>query len=321
MARACAEHGDTVQYCMPFPCHYLQGSHYSNLTTIRTSEDRFNTNKWNDFLYTSRLADSMGIWPWADVFMSSEINNVLLATLSAGPVGIGDVIGDESKANLFQSVRADGVIVKPDFSIIPLDRTYLADANQELAPFLAATHTDHGGIQTAYVFAFNRHKTPADNVHFTLDELGLAGPAYVYDYFARTGKRLADADNFAAPLGKNQSVFYVVAPVGKSGIAFLGDQGKFVGTGKQRIESLRDEPGKLTARVVFAASESSVVLHGYASSAPQATATGGEIGTVQFDSATGHFTVMIKVNGAASADSGSGDPVRKMTVILEMSKK
>ena len=60
MARACEEQGITIQYCMPYPCYFLQGSRYANLTTIRTSGDRFNTNHWNDFLYTSRLAASHG---------------------------------------------------------------------------------------------------------------------------------------------------------------------------------------------------------------------------------------------------------------------
>ena len=46
-------------------------------------------------------------------YMSRETNNVLLATLSAGPVGTGDAMGAENKANLFQAVRADGVIVNP----------------------------------------------------------------------------------------------------------------------------------------------------------------------------------------------------------------
>ena len=97
MARACKEQGITIQYCMPYPCYFLQGSRYENLTTIRTSGDRFNTNHWNNFLYTSRLAASMGIWPWADVYMSGETDNVLLSTLSAGPVGIGDAIGAENQ--------------------------------------------------------------------------------------------------------------------------------------------------------------------------------------------------------------------------------
>ena len=316
MARASQEHGITVQYCMPYPCYFLQGGHYANLTSIRTSEDRLNTNKWNDFLYTSRLAVSMGIWPWTDVFMSGEIDNLLLSTLSAGPVGIGDAMGAESKSNLLQSVRADGVIVKPDASIIPLDQSYLADANKTPAPLVASAYTERDGLKTAYVFAFNRHKTPPGKVHFNLAELGVAAPAYVYDYFSGTGHRVSDAAGFSAPLARNQSAFYVVAPVGKSGIAFLGDQGKFVGTGRQRVRSLRDENGRLTAGLVFAAGESSVVLHGFAPAQPIATVRGGHAIAEVYDPQTGHFSVTISVDPAVPLDNVAGDPVREMTVIL-----
>jgi hypothetical protein len=321
MARACQEQGITMQYCMPYPCYFLQGSRYENLTSIRTSGDRFNTNKWNDFLYTSRLASSMGIWPWADVYMSGEINNVLLSTLSAGPVGTGDAMGAENKANLFQAVRADGVIVKPDASIVPLDRSYIADAEKKAVPMTASTYTDHDGIKTEYVFAFNRPKTPDDKVHFTLGELGVNGPAYVYDYFSGASQRLDARAKFSAPLARDASAFYVVAPVGKSGIAFLGDKDKFVGTGRQRIEWLHDEAGKLTVGVVLAANEKSVVLHGYAPSVPKATVLAGEDDDVQYDPVTRHFTVVINIDTNAPVDKSSGDPVRKMTVILETQTK
>ena len=72
MARATKQRGQTLQYCMPLPQFFLQGSHYDNLTTIRTSDDRFERGKWNDFLYTSLLADAMHIRPFTDVFMSTE---------------------------------------------------------------------------------------------------------------------------------------------------------------------------------------------------------------------------------------------------------
>jgi len=321
MARACKEQGITVQYCMPYPCYFLQGSRYENLTTIRTSGDRFNPGKWNDFLYTSRLASSMGIWPWADVYMSTEINNVLLSTLSAGPVGTGDAMGAENKTNLLQSVRADGVIVKPDVSILPLDRSYIDDAEKKNVPLTASTYTDHAGIKTEYVFAFNRSKTPENEVHFTPGELGLSGPAYVYDYFSGIAQPLDTRANFSAPLQRSAAAFYIVAPVGKSGIAFLGDKNKFVGTGKQRIESLRDEAGKLTVGVVLAANEPSVVLHGYSTSAPKATVLAGEDDDVQYDPVTHHFTVVVKSDRAAPVDTSSGDPVRRLTVILETKPK
>jgi len=122
-------------------------------------------------------------------------------------------------------------------------------------------------------------------------------------------------------LGKSESAFYVVAPVGQSGIAFLGDQGKFVGTGKNRIKSLREEPGRLTVGVVLAANESAIVLHGYSVLAPKATGPGGAADPVQYDSTTHHFTVTVKVDAGAPVDKSSGDPVRETTVQLETAAK
>ncbi len=80
MAHAAASSGVDIQYCMALPSFFLQGSQYDNLTTIRVSEDRFERGKWDEFLYTSRLASSLGIWPWSDVFMSDETDNLLLST-------------------------------------------------------------------------------------------------------------------------------------------------------------------------------------------------------------------------------------------------
>ncbi len=93
MARAAQSRGMSLQYCMALPRLFLQGARYDNLTTIRVSEDRFQRSRWDDFLYTSRFAGALGIWPWTDVFMSTETNNLLLANLSAGMVGVGDAIG------------------------------------------------------------------------------------------------------------------------------------------------------------------------------------------------------------------------------------
>jgi len=317
MSRACAAQGITMQYCMPFPCFFMQGSRYPNLTSIRTSGDRFNKDRWNDFFYTSRLAKSMGIWPWTDVFMSTERENVLLATLSAGPVGIGDLMGDETKTNLSRAVRADGVIVKPDAPAVPTDRTFLADAKNEIAPLIVSTFTDHNGTRTEYVFAWNRKGTPADNVEFKLADFGMQGAAYVCDGFSGIAKRVDAGGEFSAPLAENADAFYVAAPVGESGIAFLGDRDKFVGTGRQCISSLRDEPGRLTAEIVLAGNEDSVVLHGFAAQSPKATVKAGTAGDVRYDAATGEFTVEVGADMSAPADKSGGDPVRRVTLVLE----
>jgi hypothetical protein len=153
MANAAREAGLTLQYCMPQPRHFLQGARYQNLTSIRVSGDRLERGKWDAFLYTSRLASALEIWPWTDVFMSREADNLLLATLSAGMVGIGDPLGEEDRAGLLRAVRADGVIVKPDTPLVPLDAMYTASAG---GPMLAAAHTAHGALRSSYVFAYDR---------------------------------------------------------------------------------------------------------------------------------------------------------------------
>jgi hypothetical protein len=293
MANACRDQGLTMQYCMPYPCYLLQGCRYPNLTTSRVSDDRFGPNHWNDFLYASRLASALRIWPWTDVFMSGETNNLLLATLSAGPVGIGDAIGAENTHNLFQSVRADGVIVKPDASIIPLDRMYLADAQTNSSPMLAAAYTVNRNLRTAYVFAYNRSKTESATVSFNAADLDLLGPFYVYDYFAGRLQRVETHATFSSVLPGGASAYYVVAQVAAAGVAFLGDQGKFVSNGRQRIASAYDEPGQLGLVVNFAVNDGPVTLHGGSPRRVEAALSDGAPLPVRYDPATGHFTIEV----------------------------
>jgi hypothetical protein len=316
MASACKERGMTMQYCMPYPAHFLQGSRYDNLTTIRTSADRFGRNQWFSFLFTSRLAYSMGIRPWSDVFNSTEDDNLLLSTLSSGPVGIGDASGDENKSNLLKAVRMDGVIVKPDVPALPLDCSYLTASQGEKSPLIAAAYTEHGDIKTAYLFAFNRAAGETNEFHFSPTELGFAGPVYVYDYFARTGQRVEAAQIVADSLNQKTVAYYLVTSIGKNGMAFLGDEGKFVSNGKQRIASLKNDPGEMIVEVEFAQSENSVVLHGYSATVPKVTVKSGEAGPVQFEPVTGRFSFELRADMQAPIDKSQSDPARRVTVIL-----
>src|ERR1700733_13388926 len=100
MSEAMLSKGITIQYCMPLPSHYMASTQYSNVHTIRTSLDRFDREKWDSFLYDSRLATAVGLWPWTDVFFSNELPNLILSTLSAGPVGVGDALGETDDRNM-----------------------------------------------------------------------------------------------------------------------------------------------------------------------------------------------------------------------------
>ncbi|HTS03516.1 MAG TPA: hypothetical protein VMN04_13410, partial [Thermoanaerobaculia bacterium] len=290
MARAMKARGLTMQYCMGTPRHLLQSAKYENLTTARLSEDCFGPGRWDQFVYSSRLAAALGVWPWADVFRSSERDNLLLAALSAGAVGVGDALGEIVPANLSMAARADGTLVKPDAPLVPTDATILSDARQEAGPLVAATSTEHAGARAVYVFAHAR----GAETSATIDPaaLGFAGRVYVWDFLAGTG-RVVDA---AAPLAQDlvdTRAYTVLVPVGSSGIALVGDEGKFATLGRKRIAAADDARGRFCATVVFGAGERTVTLLGWSPVRPRVAAPAGVVGSVAWDSVTGVFRIAV----------------------------
>jgi hypothetical protein len=290
MAAAAAQNDMTLQYCMPLPRHVLQTVEYGNVTSMRVSDDRFDRNRWDSFLYTSRLASALGVWPWADVFMSTERNNLLLAALSGGVVGIGDPLGAENADNLRRVMRADAVLVKPDAALVPTDESVLREASQGArSPMVAWTYSDHDGLRSAYVFAYSRGDGP-QAASFAPSTLGVHRAAYVYDYFADNGQLLSDGGRFSANVDGGS--YFIVAPVGASGIAFLGDTGELVSLGAKRISALADD-GALHATVEFAAGEQAVTLHGFAPAPPTVTTSNGSTEPPTYDPATQRFHVVL----------------------------
>ena len=297
MATSAARNGMTLQYCMPTARHFLQSSKYSNLTTVRTSPDRFQRSRWDRFLYGSRLAGALGIWPWCDVFMSSEADSLLLAALSGGPVGVGDPIGAVNAANLLRAVRKDGVIVKPNAPLVPMDQSFINDAQGGQAPMLAATYTDLGDLKAAYVFAYPRG-SPLP-ISFQPKSLGFDGLVYIYNYLAHTGRLMNSAELFIDET-LDAYAYYIVTPIGRSGIGLLGDADQLVSLGRQRIHSVIDD-GVLEVAVTFAQGESDCVLHGYSPSAPKVTAKAGAAGVPSYDPATRLFRVSLLPGNDGSA--------------------
>lgn len=263
MANACNDHGLDMQYCMAMPRFFMQGVKYNNLTTIRTSDDRFEQRKWSNFVYTSQLAYSLGIWPWCDVFKSHETGNMIVSVLSGGAVGTGDALGKEDKKNIMMASRTDGVLVKPDAALVPMDADYINDAEQTGKPTLAYTYTKSPSVTTWYVFAFKPNKKAGTAVNFSPASLGAKGEVVVYDPLTGSIKKMSADDTFNDTLGDSSYTYYEIAPVTSSGIALLGDEGKFVETGHQRIPDVELIDGKMKVSVEFAKGESSVTLHGY----------------------------------------------------------
>jgi hypothetical protein len=292
MAHAAKAAGIDLQYCMAMPRFFMQGLKYDNLTTIRTSDDRFEPRKWMSFIFTSQLAYEMGIWPWCDVFKSPETGNMIVSVLSAGAVGTGDALGKEDKANIMMACRNDGVLVKPDLPLLPMDEDYIQMAKRENKPILAYTYTQHGDIRTGYVFAFADKETTDYQVDFKPEDVGEQGEVVIYTPQDNHLKIMNAGESFHDELAADKYAYYIIAPVTSSGIAFLGDEGKIAATGKKRIATIKDMGKTLQVKVLFAKGEKDVMLHGYCKRPVTA-----DKGSIAQDAATHLFTLTLPANG------------------------
>lgn len=286
MASAMAKEGIAIQYCMPLPGYFLASTRYQSLETIRVSDDRFQPSRWNEFLYGSVLAHAVGLWPWSDVFMSRELPELILSTLSAGPVGVGDALGQIDAQNLRRAMRADSVLLKPDVPIQPLDATFISDAENPNGPMVAATHSG----KEVEVFAYPRAERDRQ-VTVSLKELGISGAAYEWDWVRRKGMRIPAGGSFPM-IFQNGWAYSVITPVGRDGIGLLGDTSKIVPLSRERLVAVSHSASTRVA-IKFAAGEDAVTIAGYAAKRPRVRAIRGKLSTLDYAGATHLFQLTV----------------------------
>ncbi len=285
----------TIQYCMPLPSDYMASTQYQNVQTIRPSQDRFDRPKWDSFLYDSRLASAVGLWPWTDVFFSKELPNLIISTLSAGPVGVGDALGETDAQNLAAVIRRDGVIVKPDAPLLPIDSMYASDATNSGAPMVAMTETTFGNDTVRYVFAYPRSASQG-TVTVPLSTLGVSGQVFAYDWTTHTGEVIPDGGSLTMKFHDGWD-YQILTPVNRKGLALLGDTEEIVPLGKQRIGRLEDR-GNLTATIKFAPGEDMLAISGYASHQPKFKAFKGKVNNSSYDSQAKIFQAQVAPDSA-----------------------
>ena len=286
MAHAMAGEGLTIQYCMPLPGYYMASTRYQNVETIRVSDDGFTRKRWDAFLYDSTLAHAVGLWPWSDVYFSKELPEVILDTLSGGPVGVGDPLDGIDAGNLKTTMRADSVLLKPDVPVRPVDAMYLSDASNLNAPMVAATHSGND----VEVFAYPRGKVDKQ-VTVSLKEIGVTGPAYAWDWVRHTGRLIPAGGSFPM-LFENGWAYAVVTPMGKDGIGLLGETDKIVPLAEKRFPTVTNAENTHVT-VTFAAGEATVTVTGYAKARPEVHAERGTAGPVDYGEATHVFRVAV----------------------------
>jgi hypothetical protein len=290
MAHAMGQEGVAVEYCMELPGYLLASTTYQDVEGARVAGDRLEPSKWTDFLYGSALAHAVGLWPWSDVFMSQELPELILSTLSAGPVGVGDPLGQIDVANLKRAMRADSVLLKPDWPAQPLDAVYVADAEGEKTPMIAATRS---GAEVE-VFAYPRTEGSRE-VSVALRELGISGPAYEWDWVRGTGRRIGAGGSFRMSF-QDGWAYGVVSPIGPDHIALLGDAHQIVPLARERFPTAANGRSA-RVRVSYAAGENEVTLTGYAARRPRVRAIQGSVGPLVYLRALHLFHIAVRPAG------------------------
>ncbi|CAF1499818.1 unnamed protein product [Adineta ricciae] len=135
MGSAAERVGINIQYCMSLPRHILQALEIPRVTHARASDDYAvrlrdpQKSQWNIGI-SSMFADAIGLAPFKDVLWSTSEQpgspysatakeplperEILIATLSTGPVGPGDAIKYTNVERIMKCCRQDGLILKPD---------------------------------------------------------------------------------------------------------------------------------------------------------------------------------------------------------------
>lgn len=298
MSKAMRGKNITIQYCMPLPSDYMASTLYPNVQTTRVSDDRFERPRWDSFLYDSRLASAVGLWPWTDVFFSGELPNLIISTLSAGPVGVGDALGGTNAPNIAAVVRRDMVIVKPDAPLLPIDAMYAADATSPGKPMVAMATTEFGSDTVRYVFAYPRNSAD-QGVTVPLGELGASGAVFAYDWTQHAGTLIPSGGNLVMRFHDGWD-YQILCPVNRKGLALLGDAAKFVSMGKQRVAAVEDR-GAITATVRFASGEDALAISGYAADRPKVKTREGSSKNFSYDSQTRMWDVSVSPGKSGEA--------------------
>jgi hypothetical protein len=262
--RAAGEHGLTLQWCMGTPADWLQTVTLHHVTSVRTSGDyRYmfdNGLNWVWFLHGNAFARALGLHPYKDVFLTHGETGLgpgekyveaesLLASLSAGPVGIGDRLGHTDREIVLRSCRPDGVLVKPDVPIAACDRCFSKSAFFEKAPLVGEAYSLHPAGRWNYVVSLNawRAKEPIA-FRVELADLGVARPegaVILYDWRRRVWTRLDADGGWDVQLPFQDFDYRVVCPLLPGEITLFGDVSKWATVGDQRITEIEAEAGEL----------------------------------------------------------------------------
>lgn len=265
-----------AQWCMASPADFAHTTSLRNVTSIRTSGDHgYMVGPevlWAWFLHTNVMARALGLWPYKDVFHSAPGSatrevEALLAALSAGPVGVGDRIGEADVDLIRRTCRADGVLVRPDVPVAAIDKAAFTAPVWSGEVLVGSAHTQHSAGRWGYLFACNAgsDKEP-HRARIALNWVGEDRPAtdeiVVFDWRRRRADVLPQSGGYEVSLEPAEWDYRVLAPMLPGGIAVIGDPALYACAGDSRIADVVTDHEEVTVTVLGANERVHVV--GYA---------------------------------------------------------
>lgn len=145
LADAALKHGISHQLCMSMPSQIMDSLLLPAVTNARASPDNTptNENRWL-IAYTSLMMWPLEVQPFADniwtmahqpaepyghgVFRHNIVLQVLITTLTAGPIGIADQIGYTNSSLILQTCTTNGTLLQPDKPATPIDAMFSQSA-------------------------------------------------------------------------------------------------------------------------------------------------------------------------------------------------
>jgi len=274
-AKALQEKGITMQYCMTMPRNVMQSTENPIVTGLQSSADHHvamaeprpehlddDPYMWKHMIFASGLYGSVGLWPSRDNVQTIADPNawedLLLANLLGGEIQLGHRIGEANFDLIRKTYReGDGLVIKGDHPIAPLDRCYL----EECAVGWASSEVD--GRRWFYLLSLPY----SDYLHaLEISDLHVDGRWAVYDYDTHSVAVMDATTSY--PLRQTVKHEYLIAaPLLPNGMTVLGDLSKFVTMGNMRIASVKASQRDLEVGVVSSQARSPVIA-GYSEQRP-----------------------------------------------------
>jgi hypothetical protein len=288
MAKALAEKGIDIQYCMQLPRNIMQSSENPIMVSLQGSEDHHVTSAepgwnytklvyalfgrdhgdhgdpffWRHLIFTSAFYGALAIWPSRDNIQTiadpNAYEDTLIANLLGGSIQLGHRIGECNFELLRRTYReGDGLILKADRPISPLDRCYVDGG------VVGYTESQRNGRTWYYVLSL-----PAAGFlpSFSPSDLGVKGKWVVYNHDTRIAS-IRDTFSSINLQREAKHEYFVVAPLLENGMAVIGDVEKFVTMADMRVSSVEASPEGIGLEVISNEGHSPIIV-GYAASRP-----------------------------------------------------